>query len=153
MPGSWDPSVFPNLTDDDFWETSPATRRYNCIAYAAGVENRKWWPDPMKIGYWPPNVARQETLEAFILAFGSLGYEPCPDGALEYVYEKIALYADSEGVPTHAAIQRENGVWQSKLGDCEDIAHATLECLNSEAYGAPVQFLRRPRIPRRDQLH
>ena len=146
MPGSWDPAVFPNLTEEEYAETSPATRRYNCIAYAAGVEARKWLPDPMRIGCWPPNVARKETLDAFIQAFATLGYEPCQDGVNERGFEKVALYADSDGVPTHAAIQRDDGAWQSKLGDCEDIEHTRLECLNSDSYGAPVQFLRRPRL-------
>lgn len=145
MSGSWGAGVFPNLGDDDFIETSPATRRYNCIAYAAGVETRQWWPDPMGVGYWPPNVTRAETMDAFVEAYATLGYAPCADGTYEIGFEKVALYAEADGTPTHAAIQREYGIWQSKLGECEDIEHYTLECLSGPGYGAPTLFLRRVR--------
>jgi hypothetical protein len=34
--------VFPHLAVDGYVETSPATRRYNCIAWAAG-HTEAWW--------------------------------------------------------------------------------------------------------------
>jgi hypothetical protein len=150
MPGSWDPRDFPNLTDDDYVETSDETRRYNCIAYAAGIDVRRWWPDVLGIDYWPPGVPLDETLDAFVQAFGTLGYEPCDDGLYEMGFEKIALYEDRNHTPTHAAIQQQNGRWRSKLGDYEDIEHETLECLNSPDYGQPVLYLMRARA---DQVH
>lgn len=133
------------MSDEDYVEASLATRHYNCIAYAAGIEGRRWWPDVIRNDYWPAGVPREETLDAFIQAFGTLGYGPCDDGSYERGFEKIALYTDRDRTPTHAAIQQENGRWRSKLGDYEDIEHETLECLNSPDYGAPVLFLKRTR--------
>jgi hypothetical protein len=148
MAGSWPPQDFPNLSDSDYIPTSPATRRYNCVAWAAGDTSRKWWPDPRGIGYWPPSIPREATIEGFIRAFATVGYVPCPDGALESGYEKLALFAgDDDGgpVPTHLAVQLENGHWSSKLGDCEDIEHFKLEALGGPRYGDVVRFLKRRR--------
>src|SRR6266487_89857 len=121
MPGSWPRDDFPNLSDSDYIETSPKTRKYNCIAWAAGDTSRKWWPDPRGIGYWPPSIPRETTVGAFICAYGTLGYTPCADGSYEPGFQKVALFAekdeDGERTPTHAAVQLENGHWSSKLGD------------------------------------
>lgn len=146
MTGSWSPQDFPLLTA--FVETSPAARRYNCIAWAAGNDTRWWWPDVANIGYWPPNIPREETVAAFVAAYALQGYAQCANGASEAGFEKIALYGVRVGrdiVPTHAARQLPDGRWTSKLGNCEDIEHDTLEMLNGPGYGAPVGFLRRPR--------
>lgn len=121
--------------------TSPVDRAYNCIAWAAGVSNRWWWPSLDT--YWPPEIALEETLDAFVLAYGSLGYEVCPDGALTPDLEKVAIYSKA-GLPTHAARQLPNGMWTSKCGPQEDIEH-TLDGLNGLQYGAPTIFLSRPR--------
>jgi hypothetical protein len=91
---------------------------------------------------WPPGVVRERTLTAFLQAFATLGYTPCPDGSLEPGWEKVALYATDEG-PAHAARQVDNGRWSSKLGPDDDIEH-DLEGLYSTSYGSVVQFLRRP---------
>ena len=146
MTGSWPPQDFPALTG--FVESSPAARRYNCIAWAAGNDSRWWWPDMANIGYWPPNIPREETVTAFIAAYAIQGYAQCADGALEAGFEKIVLYGVRvafEIVPTHAARQLSDGRWTSKLGNCEDIEHDTPEMLNGPRYGAPVCFLKRPR--------
>lgn len=68
---------FPLLTETGFEVTSPATARYNCIAWAAGRDNIWMWPDPMGQMYWPNEVPRQETVEAFISAFALYGYTDC----------------------------------------------------------------------------
>jgi hypothetical protein len=141
MAGNWPPQDFPNLTGSDYEpDMSRATNRYNCIAWAAGNTTQKWWPDRFGIGYWPPNLVREETVAAFVRAYGTLGYVPCADSALEAGIEKIALFVerggDGEPAPTHAAIQLENGHWSSKLGDFEDITHFTLECLQGPLYGS-----------------
>jgi hypothetical protein len=137
---------FPNLRDEDWEQTSDIDPAYNCIAYAAGRIDVFWWPDPFGPpldDYWPLNVRRDETIEAFVELFGTCGYEPCSDGLLEEGYEKIVLYALGR-TPTHAAKQLADGRWTSKLGPCEDIRHVNLECLEGPCYGRPVQFLRRP---------
>jgi hypothetical protein len=91
---------------------------------------------------WPPGVLRECTLPAFIAAFATLGFAPCPDGALETGWVKVAIYATVDG-PTHAARQLDNGRWISKLGPDDDIEHE-LDRLFSLSYGSVVQFLRRP---------
>ena len=148
MPGSWPNHEFPNLSAGDYQVTSPATKRYNCTAWAAYDTRRKWWPDPFNIGYWPPGVAREETVAAFIQAYGTLGFCLCFDGSLEPGVQKLVIFtkiSNNKPVPTHAALQLESGHWTSKLGDFEDITHYTLESLNGPCYGQPECYLARPR--------
>ncbi len=147
MPGSWPPNDLPNLTDNNHVVTSPYSRRYNCIGWAAGVDIQWWWP----VGryYWPPNVPREETVEAFVRAYATIGYIECDDGSLEADFEKVAIYAVQEAggglTPTHAARQLLDGRWTSKLGPCEDIEHASPEDVNGPSYGDVVAYLKRPR--------
>jgi hypothetical protein len=146
MPGSWRASDFPNLTNQNCEIKSPRTNRYNCIAWAAGNDTHWWWPDGRGIGYWPQNVPREETLEAFIRAFATIGYHVCDNAALEAGFEKIAIYAERVGtilVPTHSALQLPDGRWTSKLGPFEDIQHRTLSDLDGPAYARAVAYLKR----------
>ena len=148
MSGSWSPTDLPNLNDNNYIQTSPAWRGYNCIAWAAGDTTRWWWPLPQGMTYWPKGILREVTLESFIQAFGTLGYLPCPDDSLEPEIEKIALFAKREGfqlVPTHAARQLESGEWTSKIGTFEDINHTTLNAVSGPIYGKVVRFLSRCR--------
>jgi hypothetical protein len=57
--------LFPHAPAEGFVLTSPATREYNCIAWAAGSQAEWWWPDFGFISYWPEHVPRLETLDAF----------------------------------------------------------------------------------------
>lgn len=139
----WEESDFPNLQEAGYLVTSEVTPQYNCIAWAAGDDGRWWWPDPMEQAYWPPDIPREETLDAFIQTYAKLGSQPCENEELEPAYEKIALFASSNGVPTHAARQLPNGSWTSKLGRQEDIEHS-LEGVEGPAYGTVVRFMRRP---------
>ena len=145
MSGSWNPSDLPDLTTDNHTIESSLTPRYNCIGWAAGSNVQWWWP----VGryYWPPDCPREETVAAFICAFGTLGYVECDDDFFEDDFEKIAIYAISMGgilSPTHAARQLRNGHWTSKLGPFEDIEHITPENVNCPTYGTPVCYLKRP---------
>jgi hypothetical protein len=117
---------------------------YNCLAWAADVTTAWWWPlgDPQKT-YWPEGVARTETMEAFRDAFAKLGYEVCEHAELETSHQKIALFATPDGCPQHAARQRPNGRWTSKLGAREDIEHA-LHDLEGMEYGVVVLVMKRP---------
>jgi hypothetical protein len=85
----------------------------------------------------------QVSLDAFIKAFGTLGFIPCDDPYMEQGYEKVALYVDHDGKPTHAARQLPNGRWTSKLGKIEDIEHE-LEGVTGSVYGSVAQILKRP---------
>jgi hypothetical protein len=115
-----------------------------------GQTTHWWWPDFYGIGKWPPGVPRAETIDAFIAAFGTLGYEECADGTLEAGFEKVAIYGKVQvggsHAPTHIAIQRSDSRWSSKLGIFEDIEHSTLESLFSAGYGTVIaRYLKRPR--------
>lgn len=137
---------FPLLVAGAFQEISPATSSYNCIAWAAGVDHIPWWPH--LDAFWPAGVPYEDTIDAFLKAFATLGYTLCGDASLESGFEKIALYADFGGTPTHAARQLPDGTWTSKLGQSIDITHKNTIVLNGPEYGAAVRFMRRPRADR-----
>ena len=110
-----------------FTVTSPASPVYNCIAWAAADATRWRWPDAFGLYYWPEQAPRAETLDAFVAVFGVLGYETCGDPHYEPAFEKVAIYADGRGRPTHASRQLENGHWTSKLGQEVDITRLAPE--------------------------
>lgn len=147
MPGSWKPEWLPNLTAENCEVKSPFDKRYNCIAFAAGDHHNWWWP--ADDDFWPAGVERKVTLENFVGAFQTKGYEKCDNGDLEEGHEKIALFAKNAGlglyIPTHAARQLADGKWASKLGKHEDVEHSPVESVNSPSYGEPFMYLKRPR--------
>jgi hypothetical protein len=136
--------LFPRLMPEALAVTSPPDREYNCLAWAVGITNDWWWP-VAKDGraFRPPGVVRLETLEAFRAAFATLGYSSCAGEEHEAAFEKIALFAGPQGIPTHAARQLANGRWTSKLGRAEDIEHE-LHDLEGDIYGTVVLIMRRP---------
>jgi hypothetical protein len=148
MPGSWPSQELPHLGDDNCEIKSKKTHRYNCLAWAAGEDFRNWWPDSMGKGYWPPDIPRQETLAAFLEAYGTLGFKLCFDGSLQAGKQKLAIYGRGQPgseVPTHAALQLEDGQWTSKIGSFEDITHKTPAAVEGPVYGKVVCYLVRPR--------
>lgn len=136
--------LFPRLADEAFEITSPEDSRYNCVAWAAGDVKRWWWPAEPPFAYWPVGVPREESVESFIAAFASLGYAVTMSGQHETGFEKVAIFAASDGVPTHVARQLANGSWTSKLGRLEDISHLDVSGVGGSDYGEAVTFLRRP---------
>jgi hypothetical protein len=138
-------ALFPGLIGKNYQVTSPASDVYNCIAWAAESVSEWWWPIDATGHYWPPGVAKTESIPAFHDAFATLGYAGCTDAELESGYEKIAIFADDNGIPTHASRQLPNGQWTSKLGKLEDIEHVLLDLTGNE-YGTVVMIMRRPRI-------
>jgi hypothetical protein len=116
-------AAFPNLIADGYEITSPKSRKYNCIAWAAGDVSRKWDCTglPLVGFYWPPNARAEEGIEALVSAFETQGYQLCETTALEPGLEKVVLYVDGQGLWTHAAKQLTDGRWSSKLGDAEDM--------------------------------
>lgn len=102
----------------------------------------------MLVGYWPAGVERAETRQAFLGAYGKLGFVPCEDGAVEPGIEKIALFGRGpagQETPTHAALQLETGEWTSKLGPLEDVTHSAVEDVCGPVYGRVICYLSRPR--------
>ena len=130
--------AFPNLTSENYRITSPTSWEYNCIVWAVGITDNWWWPVLGR--FWPPDVPREETLEAFLAAFTTYGFSLCTSPDVESRLEKIALYS-LEAIPTHATRQLSNGWWTSKLGPSFDIEHSNLEALAGGVYGDPVAFL------------
>ncbi len=136
-------AIFPGLSRSLYRVTSPVSRDYNCIAWAAGDTTHWWWPDPDNDAiFWPAGVALVETLDAFVAAFATLGYAPCSGDELENGFEKVALFA-KQGLPTHAARQLPSGRWTSKLGWREDIEH-DLHAVSGDLYGTVMLLLKRP---------
>jgi hypothetical protein len=136
---------FPNLTAANSRPTSPRDKGYNCIAWAAGDTERWWWPDKENQNYWPPTVPREETIEAFLRAYELQGYTQRSDPAVEPGRQKVAIYTDRNGVPTHAARQLPDGWWASKLGREIDIEHE-FSALDGPAYGTVAVILARPAV-------
>jgi len=138
---------FPGLTPQNHDITSPPTSIYNCIAWAADDDTRWWWPNvrgvPVGGYYWPPTVPHEPTIEAFLAAYATIGYEPCGGGEFESGYEKVALYVLA-GEVTHAARQLADGAWTSKLGNWFDITHESPEHVGGPLYGSVAAYLRRP---------
>jgi hypothetical protein len=133
---------FPHFTPDNHRITSPKTPEYNCIGWAAGETDRFWWPAHHPDAYWPPNIPRTPTVDAFIAAFATKGYAVCENGNLEVGYEKVVLYVNQDG-PTHMARQLPDGKWTSKLGRSFDIEHSDPSVVNGSAYGWVSTYLRR----------
>jgi len=135
--------TFPRLSQGNYSVTSQRSKRYNCIAWAAGDSGQWWWPGPnVEEEYWPSSVVRVESLDAFREAFAFLGYEVCPGEDFEPGFEKIALFANEKQIPQHAARQLPNRRWTSKLGLWEDIEHP-LRDLEGLAYGTVVLIMKR----------
>ncbi|TFI53918.1 hypothetical protein BLD44_012965 [Mastigocladus laminosus UU774] len=135
---------YPNLAACGYKLTSPDTIDYNCVAWAAEDNETWWWPDAQNQYYWPHNIPREETLEAFQQAYKILGYEICESDALEEGFQRIAIYTNSNKVPTHVARQLLNGKWTSKLGSYEDIEHNNLQGLTGQpGYGEITCIMKR----------
>lgn len=118
---------------------------YNCVAWAATEDERWWWPDANNIYFWPQNAPRAETLDAFEITFGLLGYERCKNTQLEQGCEKVAVFVGNNGKPTHVARQLSNGQWTSKLGSNVDIEHELAELQTLiPIYGSVALILKRP---------
>lgn len=132
--------AFPQL-DSGFKITSPDDSFYNCIAWAARESQRWWWPEG---GYWPQGVSRALTVASFLDAFGTLGYRRCKDGKNQLFFEKVVLYVNRTGEPTHMARQLIGGRWTSKLGESNDITHIEVEGVEGQAYGTALLYMRRP---------
>jgi hypothetical protein len=126
-------AAFPRLQTSTYRITSPQDRSYNCIAWAA-EENSAWWePDPIGLYFWPKQIPREYSLEAYRSVFESLGYVENSSEMFQPTFERIALFAKS-GKPSHAARQLPSGLWSSKLGRGADLEHE-LHALEGDLYG------------------
>jgi hypothetical protein len=136
--------LFPKLGQTGYQVKSRRTKKYNCLAWAAG-DTANWW-EPGGRHYWPNTLARAYSPTAYTQVFTALGYVICDSDDLEDGFEKVALFVNEFGEPTHAARQLPSGRWTSKLGKLEDIEH-DLRDLEGTEYGTVVLILKRPLPP------
>ncbi|MCH8817807.1 MAG: hypothetical protein IIC92_08775 [Chloroflexi bacterium] len=148
---------YPRLTNANHRVTSDASEEYNCVAWAAGIDTENVWPGDYGDDFvWSEDLPEAEEMASVVAFFESLGYEVCETTDLEEGFEKVALYSDDEGDPTHVALQLRSGAWTSKLGWLEDIAHDSPELVGGGIgewdYGNVTVVMRRFREPEREQL-
>ena len=142
---------FPLLNSSNYEKTSQRSMEYNCVAWAAGIDNKQIWPDGGE-GYeeepaicWPEDIPNEETVESFIAFFSSMDYVECDGPGLEPGFLKIAIFVNHRGCPTHVSRQLPSGRWTSKLGlDSVDIEHDGLDCIAIWLYGRATVFMRKP---------
>jgi hypothetical protein len=136
-------NYFPDIANWGYVVTSDITCEYNCIAWTAGDNTRFWWPcSEDGSAYWPKEAPHAPTVEAFAAAYGTLGYVVCGNEDHEAGFEKIAIFADLSGEPTHAARQLDATNWTSKVGCLQDIRHP-LRALEGSKYGQVVLLMKR----------
>lgn len=129
--------------DPNFKLTSAQTYRYNCIAYAMGMEDR--WVDTLNVPWhwWPP-VKKDMSLDCLITAFEYLGFEACGmDDSIENDYDKVVLYQKNNEW-RHAARVLEANKYHSKFGESFDGTHSNGDVLEIK-YGTPYQVMKRSR--------
>ena len=140
---------FTRLGPDNHKITSEVSAKYNCIAWAAGIDNQQIWPDGTEgiedesAIVWPAGIRNDETVESFIEYFVSLGYVLCDGPDFGEGFLKVALFV-KEGCPKHACRQLPSGKWTSKMGtDGVDIELDDLDLIAGTRYGSPSIFLKR----------
>jgi hypothetical protein len=97
--------TFPNLAASGYRITGPATKQYNCIAWAAGDQDA-WWQVDLADAYWPQGIPADGTVQSLVALFQSLGYEVCDSPELETDFDKVAIYAKGRSTPTPPASRR-----------------------------------------------
>jgi hypothetical protein len=138
---------YPKLTQNNYKHTSPPTPNYNCIAWAARVDNKWWEPDAQYNYYWPIGVKREYTLEAYVAAYETVGFAVCDDSKPQSNIEKIAIYVHPvTKVPLHASRLLPDGKWTSKLGPHIDISHDNPGVLEGPSYGVVAQYMKRQSV-------
>jgi len=136
--------LFPALAVFGYKILSRPTDRYDCVAWAAGDTTRWWWPDLKGKRYWPENVERKRTLDVFKKVFENLGYFICDNGNFEEGYDKIAIYVNENGKPTHVTRQFWKNVWISKIGEWELVEYYNVNALYDGICGDIAVFMKRP---------
>jgi hypothetical protein len=140
----WLEARLPNLVPAGYTVMSPKDTLYNCLAWAIQEDRNRWWePKPEPGCFWPKAIPMTYAFENYLKVFELFGYTPCGDASLVVGFEKVAIYRASDGSFAHVARQIPTGAWISKLGQCEDIEHKSLDALTSTDYGVPSIYLQR----------
>jgi hypothetical protein len=142
--------AFPGLSSDSaFRISSPVDPFYNCIAWAFSLYKDRWMQFDTRPRFdgvwywWPEGIPKSENITSYIGAFQTKQFQLCDSYEKEDGYIKIALYV-KRGTDqcTHAARQKRNGVWMSKLGQGQDIEHANPYSLEGDLYGDVKCFMK-----------
>src|SRR5437870_4600517 len=101
---------YPNLRAHGYTVTSEETLhkrvRYNCVAWAALGDTKKWWQaEPEPDYFWPKGILSDGSFQSYVELYKSLGYETCQSRSRELFYEKIALFAYPDGAFSHVSYQ------------------------------------------------
>ena len=138
---------WPKLGTHNYRDTSHATPKYNCMAFANGDERHKW--ECGRNGgrfYWPDGLG--DSLDDWCQIFVRQGFSVTDNRAVEVGYDKVAIYVDGQNDTSHVAIT-SGDTWKSKLGNYQDISHDTLDLLEgyeSCEYGRVAVVLRRKAV-------
>lgn len=136
--------LFPRIAADGYQVTSPRDSSYNCVAWAVGDTSHFWYDVKVRGYYWPPGAGSADTLEGWKRVFIIHGYSETDSASLEPGLEKVAIFVNADGAPSHVARQTGTGAWTSKLGKSHDIEHTSLESLEGDEYGEVKVVMQRP---------
>lgn len=134
---------FPGSFLQPFTKTSEIDLSYNCIAWAAMSSDDWYEPDDSYNYFWPADVPRENTIEAYIQLFEYYGFDRCENGDNEEGFYKVAIFAvNGSSQASHAARQIQPGLWTSKLGQGIDVTH-TIAAMSGGLYGDVIQYLKK----------
>ena len=134
--------IFPNLVPENYSLNSEPLKKYNCVAWASGINYKR-------IDFYrneKGEIDEDQSCNRYIEYFKTLGYIECETPIFENGFQKIALYEDRRGDFTYVALQLDNNTWTSKLGFLEDIEHSNLEALEGKGrdqYGYHSVYMKR----------
>jgi hypothetical protein len=137
--------LFPALEEGVSLEfTSEVDFNYNCLAWSVSCDTQYF--ENEKGCFWPWANIPDDTSEGWAQVCQIHGFVSIPVENTDFVLgiEKIAILENENG-ELHAARQREDGWWKSKLGGWgPDIDHVGLDEIKG-AYGEVVRVLQRMR--------
>lgn len=96
---------------------------YNCIAYSLGSKNDLIYPINSDDWIWSFSISNDNSknlnIGNFLEFYKLFGYNLCRNSSYEPDFNKIALYTYNATYFVHAAIQKDDKWWISKMGENE----------------------------------
>jgi hypothetical protein len=120
---------------------------YNCIAWSVNDKARWWWPFDVASPYiyWPADVPREETVEAFVKLYEWPLFTKCDRADREEGYDKDCALGGLRCADARCRWWQEDRGWTSKLGEEQDVVHHSLALLEGGVYGTVAHIMRRKR--------
>lgn len=140
---------YPNIkTGENFKILDPNDNYdYNCVAYTLGSKKYTIYPVIAHQWIWPFDVSEDDSknlnIGNFLEFYKLFGYNLCRNSSYEPDFNKIALYTYNATYFVHAAIQKDDKWWISKMGENELFEH-TLDALFNDNISRKVYFVKRP---------